>query len=187
MNKTIDELCKYYKCDKSPSINHSYAPYYEELFKNKKYAKKILEIGAGSYSCMGRYRTDYVICSSLFVWRDYFPLAEIYAIDISEECLIDEDRITVELCDQSNTEELQRFINKHGGDFDIIIDDGSHNTSHQIISALFLMPHLKHDGIYCVEDVLKPKKVAEALSQYKCGVHCFNPEKVDDCIVKIVY
>ena len=91
------------------------------------------------------------------------------------------------MCDQSNTEELQRFIDKHGGDFDIIIDDGSHNTSHQIISALFLMPYLKYNGIYCVEDVTKPKKVAEALSQYKCGVHFFNPEKADDCIVKIVY
>ena len=135
---------------------------------------------------MGRYRRDYIICSSLFVWRDYFPLAEIYGIDISEECLINEDRITVELCDQSKTEELQRFIDKHGGDFDIIIDDGTHRPDHQILSALFFMPYLKHDGVYCIEDVRDPRKVADALSKYKCEINVFMPDRLDDCIIKCV-
>jgi hypothetical protein len=45
-------------------------------------------------------------------------------------------------------------VNGEFGPFDIILDDGSHKTHHQIISfgALF-RPALKDDGCYMVEDV----------------------------------
>ena len=48
---------------------------------------------------------------------------------------------------------VYRFIQENGGDFDIIIDDGSHKMNHQQISFDVLFPHLKSGGIYVIEDL----------------------------------
>ena len=40
-----------------------------------------------------------------------------------------------------------------GGEFDVIIDDGSHRPMHQQISLVSLYPHLKPGGQYIIEDL----------------------------------
>ena len=57
------------------------------------------------------------------------------------------------MVDQSNPEQMNRFMAQVGGDFDIIIDDGSHIVAHQIISFKTLFPYLKSGGIYVIEDL----------------------------------
>lgn len=184
MKVSINSLCEKYGSDKCPAIAHSYAPEYDKLFKYKKDCKKVLEIGAGSYSCMKNFKWDYKICSSLFVWRDYFKNAQIYGIDISEECLINEDRMTIFIGDQNSQEDMERFISEHGKDWDVIIDDGSHKTDHQIFSALFFMPFLSKDGIYCIEDIREPQKILDALKEYKCTLYEYDLNK-NDCMIAI--
>jgi hypothetical protein len=44
-------------------------------------------------------------------------------------------------------------IHNISGDFDIIIDDGSHINSHQIETFKILFPKLKSGGYYFIEDV----------------------------------
>mgnify|MGYP000504091436 CR=1 FL=1 len=45
------------------------------------------------------------------------------------------------------------FIKEHGGNFDLIIDDGGHHTIHQQISLGFLFKYLNSGGTYIVEDL----------------------------------
>ena len=54
--------------------------------------------------------------------------------------------------DQSNTTFLSHFLERSGGNFDVIIDDGSHLPSHQVISFEALWKSVVPGGQYIVED-----------------------------------
>merc|ERR1712098_86828 len=55
--------------------------------------------------------------------------------------------------DQSNLEFLQYFLNKTGGNFDVILDDGSHLPAHNRFCFETLWPSIKDGGWYFIEDV----------------------------------
>ncbi len=136
---TLDEIAKKYDTDKS-SLWHNYTEKYDRYFgplRDKKI--KVLEIGI---------QNGY----SLKTWKDYFTQAEIFGIDIVDCSLMDEDRIKTLRGSQNDTRFLREVNNKYGP-FDIIIDDGSHNSADMTISMDFLFPLLKSDGIYVVEDL----------------------------------
>jgi hypothetical protein len=90
---------------------------------------------------------------SLQMWKGYFgPQATIVCIDINPEVKQhEEDQIHVRIGDQSDTAFLQTLVDEFG-QFDIVIDDGSHFSPHQIVSFDFLYPHTKENGVYLVED-----------------------------------
>lgn len=88
---------------------------------------------------------------SLRTFKEYFPLAKIYGIDIHDKSQYIEDRIDIERGDQSDTKFLETVF--PGIIFDIIIDDGSHHMHHQQISLEYLMPRLKEGGLYILEDL----------------------------------
>lgn len=181
---SIDKLCEKYGSDKCPKIAHSYAPTYDRIFKDKKDAKKVFEIGAGSRHCMSHYLPDYINCASLYVWRDYFKKAQIYSIDICEECLIKEDRINVMMADQYEPKDLCKVLQKFGKDYDIIIDDGSHRTEHQIFTAEYFLDFMKDDSIYCIEDIREPQRLLEAFKDYNLELYQYNLKK-NDCLLVI--
>jgi hypothetical protein len=60
------------------------------------------------------------------------------------------------------------------GPFDIIIDDGSHQVEHQLISFAALFPYLKAGGIYVLEDL--------QTSHEKVAVH-FNAKGLPSTMV----
>src|SRR4029079_10969603 len=76
-------------------------------------------------------------------------------IDIDEACKrFDEpaNRIAVRIGEQQDPQFLKSLVREFGP-FDLIIDDGSHVSSHMIASFNFLFdPGLKEGGIYLVED-----------------------------------
>jgi len=156
MADKLTELALKYGTDKCPPMQ-SFTPYYYEIFKDLDITS-LLEIGIGYPGTM-QHMTDYKIGASLFMWRDFFPKAQIYACDIREETLINEDRIKSFYCDQGNKESLKSLKEKIG-QVDIIIDDGSHKTEHQILSAKILLPMAKK--YYIIEDVKEPKKILKA-------------------------
>lgn len=154
---------------------HSYIPFYEAAFESRRdTVKKVLEIGVGQIH-EGR--------SSLFMWRDYFPNAEIFGID-NEEKKMGEwgDRIQLFLCDQSDKKLLSKLASAYGP-FDLIVDDGCHDTLHQIISAEALMPHLAPGGRYFIEDVNDDRLLRERLPQFKFETNIFRGP--GDCIVEV--
>lgn len=126
---------------------HNYLPLYQRHFEaNRLNVKKILEIGVESGT-------------SLRMWSEYFPNAEIYGFDIEPECkLCETDRIKVIIGDQCSETDMEMLPNG----FDIIIDDGLHSIKSQLSCFEFLFKNkLSETGIYVVEDVIGATKVLE--------------------------
>ena len=88
---------------------------------------------------------------SLRIWREFFPKAKICGIDIVEKKFTIEN-VEILKGDQSDFNFLESLINKYKN-FDIIIDDGSHQSKHIIKSFNFLFPYLNTNGIYVIEDL----------------------------------
>ena len=94
---------------------------------------------------------------SLRMWKEYFhPDSTIVGIDVDKSCQaheIADQNVFVRIGSQADPTFLAK-VNGEFGPFDIILDDGSHKTHHQILSfgALFRAA-LKDDGCYMVEDV----------------------------------
>ncbi len=136
-----------------------YTPYYHELFHERRNeVKKVLELGIGhpetmlsSVCRMGL--TSYLIGASLYMWRDYFPNADIYALDNKRDIFVNDVRIKSFFVDQEIPLTFHYAAEEVGKDFDIIIEDGNHTELCQCTSALRLLPLLKPGGIYVIEDV----------------------------------
>jgi hypothetical protein len=123
-----------------------YFPIYEAIFGPlRSEPLRILEIGIWRGA-------------SLKLWKRYFehPKTTLVGVDILPECKQFDAPATgvhVRIGNQADPAFLQRVV-KEFGPFDLIIDDGSHHSSHIIASfnALF-SEGLKDSGIYFVEDL----------------------------------
>jgi len=90
---------------------------------------------------------------SLASWKEYFPMATIIGIDIDAQCKsFESDRVKVCIGDQSDKEFLAQ-VSKDHGPFDVIIDDGSHESFDQQLSLGCLWDSLNPSGIYIIEDL----------------------------------
>ncbi|HLG33414.1 MAG TPA: class I SAM-dependent methyltransferase [Bacteroidia bacterium] len=91
---------------------------------------------------------------SLKMWKDYFGKdAKIYGIDINPNCkAFEEENIKVFIGSQGDKAFLSE-VRKSIPKIDILIDDGSHKMSHQIITCEEMFDHIKDDGVYLCEDV----------------------------------
>lgn len=124
-------------CDK---FEH-YFPLYEKWFS--KYidkSPKILEIGVQ-------------FGGSAEMWSKYFGKGtKIIGVDINPSCH-ETEYLDLIIGDQGSKEFWEEnFIKKGLKDFDIIIDDGSHNNPHQILTLKKTYNLLKDGGIYWCED-----------------------------------
>jgi hypothetical protein len=91
--------------------------------------------------------------ASLRMWREYFPRAQIFGIDVNPEAEAHaDDRITVLIGSQSDTLFLDTVLERTGRP-DIVLDDGSHYARDQITTLLHLWPHVRPGGTYVVEDL----------------------------------
>jgi len=143
----LRKLFDKWSCDKG--YKHSYEKCYEQFFKPLKNKNiNILEVGVE-------------LGHSLQVFKDYFPNAQIYGIDIFVREMPDEiDILTNEnvhwaVCDSTNPN-CSSIINKTFGQdikFDIIIDDGLHQPEANAQTLKNLWSLLKPDGSYFIEDV----------------------------------
>lgn len=166
-----------------------YADFYNELLKDRREStKKVLEFGIGYPELMSEPAaragiTDYRTGASLFMWEEYFPNAQIYALDNNPATLINQGRIKSFWCDQSRSETYPRT--EIGWDFDLIIEDGSHFKSDQILCAVELAPQIAMDGIYIVEDAppYDDAFLAELADRvgdgFKFKAHDFNDNPLD--------
>lgn len=128
------------KTDKG-NAGHHFTDLYDLFFSPlRSSASKIFEIGIAAGG-------------SLEMWRDYFPKATIYGIDIDPKTELDSDRIKTFVANQADRAQLKSFIDKFGGQFDMILDDGGHTMDEQQVSIGFLFPYLKPGGFYVIEDV----------------------------------
>ncbi|MCM1089528.1 MAG: class I SAM-dependent methyltransferase [Muribaculum sp.] len=134
----LDCLGKAYGTDKS-SLWHNYLNKYEFFLKQMKHESiNVLELG-----CFHG--------GSMKMWKDYFVNAQIYAVDIDEECRkYEENRCHVLIKDLSSEQSLEEITKLEPS---VIIDDASHMTSHQVKAIYHLLPCLKPGGVYILEDL----------------------------------
>ena len=90
------------------------------------------------------------------MWREYFgDFATIYGVDVQPACKIYENEsIKIVIGDQGDREFWTTF-KQAAPRLDVVIDDGSHVASDQIISLEELLPHLAPGGVYICEDVFR--------------------------------
>jgi len=142
--KSLDEIAIEHGTDKS-SKGHSYCQYYDMIFEPIKHRpNNLLEIGIDTGA-------------SLRMWKDYFPHSHIHGIDIrgGYNYLEQLGGIYTHQADQSNKGELIVFASQfEEGYFNIIIDDGSHQSKDMILSFETLFPYLASGGYYIIEDLL---------------------------------
>jgi hypothetical protein len=141
---TLQDLALKYRTDK---LEHGYIPFYEKFLPKE--PKRILEIGVKE----GR---------SLAMWAEYFPDTQVFGLDLFEENkLLDVrfnlmhlmgdaygsgENITLYRANQCDYLALE-LLRKE--DFDVIIDDGSHNARDQLMT-FFGLYNGKH---YFIEDL----------------------------------
>lgn len=171
------DLAYKYKTDKCPKIRHSYTPFYHELFKDKRdKVKKVFEMGIGFPGTMGHVEKvtgePHITGASLFMWRDYFPNAQIYGADWDGRAMVEGERIKTFVLDERYPQDIKGVMRQVGKDVDIFIDDGAHEHDVQILLAKTVLPMLKKDVIYIIEDVFSPSRVGRALNElgYECEV-----------------
>lgn len=140
----LNKLAVHFKTDKWGS--HRYTKHYQRHLQHlKNDTFNLLEIGIGGYSRSGEGG------ASLRMWKQFFPNASIYGMDIQDKSFVDEDRIVTFVGDQSDPESLRAVADKIGR-LDVIIDDGSHLSPHIRTTFETLFPLLADGGIYAVED-----------------------------------
>lgn len=136
---------------------HNYAPVYELLLASRRmHAQIVVECGIGTdredvASNMSRFGAP---GASLRAWRDYFPHAEIFGLDIDDRVLFSEDRIHTYKVDQTDRDSIDRFLLESSmKSIDVVIDDGLHEyrAGRTLFAALF--PIVRSGGIYVIEDV----------------------------------
>jgi hypothetical protein len=137
------ELFDAHNCDKG-SRRHRYDRAYEPLFEPlREQPITLLEVGVYTGS-------------SLAVWADYFPNAQIIGVDTFSRIprwklpVMGHPRVKGYKCD--STKETPPEVTP--GSVDIIIDDGSHEPPDQLATFLGYFPLLKSGGMYFVEDAI---------------------------------
>lgn len=140
-----NELFRIFSADTNVHKWHHYFDLYERYFgRYRDRPVRMLEIGV--------FRGG-----SLRMWKQYFhPDSTIVGVDIDPSCSaheIADKNVFVRIGSQADPSFLAA-VNGEFGPFDIILDDGSHKTHHQIISfgALF-RDALTDGGCYMVEDM----------------------------------
>tara|TARA_Y100001958_G_C21174811_1_gene505867 strand:+ start:346 stop:1089 length:744 start_codon:yes stop_codon:yes gene_type:complete len=153
---SLDELFHHYGSDKAEIFKHTnqtghgFSKLYEEKldkFKNKKI--NILEIG--SYSG-----------ASAAAFAKYFKNLNIFCFDVNISNFIYKAKnIHVFGIDIKNEKKINKLLQSifhqyKFKEFDIIIDDGSHNLKDLLIGLKLFFKFVKYQGIYIIEDFKHP-------------------------------
>ncbi len=146
------ELAFKYRSDKCEEIKHPFTKFYFDLLSGQQRSiRKILEIGVGMKR-QGSH-SDNTMGPGLHMWKEFFPLAQVYGADSDPRVMFRDGRIKTFLCDQSKKDDLANLVRSTGTNLDLVIDDGSHVPQDQIGTCLTLMPLLKKEVVYIIEDV----------------------------------
>lgn len=150
----LSKLAKKHNTDKGPE-SHDYTSRYElylDAYRDLEF--NLLEIGVYNGG-------------SLKMWEEYFPKANIVAIDIDPSCKkYESERISIHIGDQSDQGFLKSVYKEHKN-FEIIIDDGGHSWKQQIVSFETLFPLLRLGGIYFIEDLHTSYRPNSVWSDYE--------------------
>lgn len=170
---------------------HGYSRIYHELFAPLRgQPVRLLEIGLlhhadpawSAHPWQGPARATRA--PSLAMWAAYFPQGAIFGFDINDFSAVTIERCRILRGDMGSREDLQALVHESGGDFDIVIEDGSHASHHQQVALATLFPGVRPGGFYVVEDMnwqpagLEPEgalKTADLLRRVEAGLPFASP------------
>lgn len=162
---------------------HQYIEVYEGLFEPiRDRVANVLEVGVNTGD-------------SHRMWRDYFPQANIYGLDIHDLCgsMVGEERIFVQFRDAYTDECVADF-----GDlrFDILVDDGPHTLGSQQFFVNKYSSLLADNGILVIEDIPDPDWIpviaASVPENLKMNSYCIdrrwvpNQQSIDDELMFVI-
>jgi len=125
---------------------HDYARHYDKLFTPIRLNPvKLLEIGAAGGE-------------GVRMWLEYFWIGKVYGVDIVSNTNPwntpgPSGRYFFNQGDQASATFWACWLADHGGDLDIVIDDGGHYNDGIITSFNALWPAVKPGGFYAIEDL----------------------------------
>lgn len=132
----LNDIGLKFNTDKSSRF-HDYLDFYQEQLPDRSFAGRLLEIGV-----MDGY--------SMQMWREYYPEAtQIIGLDIMPKDHLDIPGVELLQINATDIAAVRSL-----GQFDIIIDDGSHMSLEQQ-QAFFWLYHnqLNEGGFYVIEDL----------------------------------
>tara|TARA_R100000008_G_scaffold85503_1_gene75623 strand:- start:124 stop:867 length:744 start_codon:yes stop_codon:yes gene_type:complete len=143
--KTLERICEDNKTDK---FQHGYCPVYDKYF-NKYRDQEINFVEIGVFEG-----------NSIRAWLEYFPKAQIFALDVYEKShLFNDPRIhffhmdaSQEDCINNLMAEIAKITNRKK--IDLLVDDGSHFQYDQMNSLGYIFPFIESAGIYAIEDIV---------------------------------
>ena len=158
--KSSSELCfigAKYDTDKSSQRSnlsqnrhsHPYTLFYHSIFKNQREAPlAIAELGI-------------LYGSSLLMWQEYFTNATIYGFENNLDLIHsfqnknNNDRITLTPLDVKNKTSIIDAFESVGVQYDLIIDDTTHQFEDQLRIIQNCYSYLKPGGMLIIEDIFK--------------------------------
>lgn len=154
--ESLDSLFHYYESDKANIFKrnkvsgHGYSIFYEKKLENLKNKKvNILEIGSFAGG-------------SAAAFTKYLPQSNIFCFDINiSNFKYKSKKIHVFGLDINNKDKVKKVLDKifliyKIKEFDLIIDDASHNLSDILISLKSFFKLLKKNGLFIIEDFKHP-------------------------------
>ena len=172
-NENLDELFKKFNSDKGSKLEingkiirgHNYSPFYEKYLKKYKEQKNltILEIGTLKGAAAASF-------------YHYLSNPKIFCIDVNPfQTFFFSKNIRTIYSNTQSKKNIHNLVKYFDFDFDIIIDDGSHNVKDQLLTLNAFLPKLKKEGIYIIEDI----------NQYLAFPH-LNPDKIKNVTKKFL-
>lgn len=139
--------------------NHHYGDAYEALFTTELWKEvKITEQRAEILPERSSTRTNVKLMmevgvatgESLWAWSEVFPNATIVGMDTQPSFLARNPRIEFHIGDATKREDCDNVV--IGRQFDLIVDDASHQPADVLIALFWLWPHVRRGGMYVIED-----------------------------------
>lgn len=155
--ENITQILAKYDTDKETF--HRYGSTYETLFKNfdRNAILNILEVGTQKGG-------------SLLAWKEYFPNANVYGVDVIDV-----------VPDEYRTDTVTRIISdikdwKSDMEWDIVIDDGSHYLLDIAYVFGIYALKLRPEGVLIIEDVRFPSLLLRVIENLIDDFPIFAPD-----------
>lgn len=166
--ETITQILRRYDTDKETF--HRYGSTYETLFQrfNRNDKLNILEVGTQKGG-------------SLLAWKEYFPNANVYGVDIVDVVLKKYRKNTVTRI----ISDIKEWRNDM--EWDIVIDDGSHYLLDIVYVVANYFLKLKSNGVLIIEDVRFPSLIIRVIENLLTDVNIIHPNIVYDHVFDVRY
>ena len=150
--KTIQQILESHDTDKHNATEHSYGNVYAAIFEqfDRNAELYILELGVQRGG-------------SLVAWKEFFPNAKIYGVDITDTRL---EKYKTDPTITFFKEDLKDAVRHFEGmQFDIIIDDSDHFDGTMAWIVRNYWKFLKPKGIMVIEDIQIPDRYTETITE----------------------